>query len=84
MIKVSIIALHGFHNQLHAANAASRGDVCFLVGFSGESKQMTKSEKPRNAVFSGLPNGADGRIQTGDLILPRLPGPSVPLELHTQ
>jgi len=28
-----------------------------------------KEEKPENAVFSGLFNGADGRIRTGDLIL---------------
>ena len=28
-----------------------------------------KAKSPENAVFSGLFNGADGRIRTGDLIL---------------
>ena len=35
----------------------------------GNKRNRQKEEKPENAVFSGLFNGADGRIRTGDLIL---------------
>ena len=35
----------------------------------GNKHKHQKEEKPENAVFSGLFNGADGRIRTGDLIL---------------
>ena len=35
----------------------------------GSKHKRQKEEKPENAVFSGLFNGADGRIRTGDLIL---------------
>ena len=39
-----------------------------------------EEEKPENAVFSGLFNGADGRIRTGDLILTKEAGTYGPSE----
>jgi len=48
---VFIIVLCGFCGNICAAGARARGDVCLLVGLSGESMQVIKMRKARKCCI---------------------------------
>ena len=64
---LNIVLFYQHGDDRISSHFAAISILCSTL-FENKHKHQ-KEEKPENAVFSGLFNGADGRIRTGDLIL---------------